>query len=247
MSTEFLNCKPFRVFPAPERKIQCEAVHRFLEEAVLSRLKGRKFLLKGDFQGQNCLLRRFAHGGLLRHVFRECYIGAIPRAVRELEILSSLKKQGFPVVEPVFALVEKKPVGYHQALVTVYLSHTTDLAGVENLTPDALELLIKLLERFFDAGLYHPDLNIKNILIDRVSGAYFLLDFDRAALLPGALAPVERSRIYKRLFRSFDKLGKFHFWEGFPFGTVPDYVGEAMKNYRKIRRIRAFFWKLNRK
>ncbi len=203
--------------------------------------------MKGNFQGQICLLRRFAHGGLLRHLFRERYIDTSPRAVRELEILSVLRKQGFPVVEPVFALVEKRLAGYHQALVTVYLSHAVDLAGRENLTAGHLAALVKLLERFFDAGLYHPDLNIKNILFDEVSREYFLLDFDRAVLLPGALAPRERHRIYKRLFRSFDKLGRFHFWKGFPFETVPDYVGEAMKNYRKIRRIRAFFWKLNQK
>ncbi len=247
MSIDFLNCKPFRVFFAAGQKILCDEVYQFLERATVSELKGRNSLLEGEFQGQNCLLRRFAHGGMLRNLFRERYIGENPRAVRELDILDTLREQGFPVVEPVFALVEKKVLGYRQALATVRQSDGVDLATLDNLSSDKLAELVRLLERFFDAGLYHPDLNIKNILFKEATGAFFLLDFDRAALLSGPLVPMERRRIYQRLFRSFDKLGKLQFWDHFPFETVPVHVGEGMAGYRKIRKIRAFFWKLNQK
>ncbi len=247
MSADFLTCKPFRVFPAPGRKVSCDEIQHFLKEAGPSALKGRKPLLEGQFQGEDCLLRWFYHGGILRNLLRGRYLGSPSRAVRELRLLATLKEQGLPVVVPVFALTESKAMGYRQAIATLRLKDARDLATLDSMESGALSSLLKLLERFFDAGLYHPDLNIKNILIQPDSGHFFLLDFDKAALLPGSLAPSERARAYSRLFRSFDKLGKLYFWDNFSFESLPEYVKEAMRSYRKIRKIRAFFWKLNRK
>ncbi|NOY22395.1 MAG: hypothetical protein GXO70_02630, partial [Acidobacteria bacterium] len=236
-----------RVFPAPGLEIFCDEIQDFLEEAEPSSLRGRKPLLEGSFQGRDCLLRWFHHGGILRNVLRGCYIGSLSRAVRELRLLATLEEQGLPVVVPVFALTETRTIGYRQAIVTVRLKDAKDLATLDSMEPGELFSLVKLLERFFDAGLYHPDLNIKNILIRPDFGNFFLLDFDKAVVLPGPLAPSERAHTYSRLFRSFDKLGKLHFWDNFSFEGVPEYVKESMINYRKIRGIRAFFWKLNQK
>ena len=247
MSTDFLKCKAFRVFCAPGRNIQCEEIIHFIEKSTPSELKGRKPLLEGRFQGKDCLMRWFYHGGVLRNILRGRYIGGTSRAVEELKLLAALRNHGLPVVEPVFALTESRRIGYCQAIATVRLNDGKDLAVLDKLSPDKLISLVEQLECFFDAGLYHPDLNIRNILFVPDSGEFFLLDFDRAALLQGPLAPAERKHIYERLFRSFDKLGKLNFWDGFSFETLPDYVEKAMKSYRKIRKIRAFFWKLNQK
>ncbi len=247
MSTDFLNCKQFRVFPAPGHSIQCDEIIRFLKESTTSKLVGRKPLLEGCFQGKDCLVRWFYHGGVLRNVFKGRYIGSSSRAVEELKLLTVLKEMGLPVVIPMFALIEPRTVGYRQAIATERLEKVKDIAELESMSQDKLASLLRLLERFFDAGLYHPDLNIKNVLFRADSSEFFLLDFDRAVLLQGPLSPVERKRIYGRLFRSFDKLGKLNLWDDFSFEALPDYVGEAMREYRKIRKIRAFFWKLNRK
>jgi 3-deoxy-D-manno-octulosonic acid kinase len=247
MSTDFLNCKQFRVFPAPGQSIQCDEIVRFLKESTTSKLTGRKPLLEGSFQGKDCLVRWFYHGGVLRNVLKGRYVGSSSRAVEELKLLTVLKEMGLPVVTPLFALTEGRAIGYRQAIATERLDNAQDLAILESISEHLLASLIELLERFFDAGLYHPDLNIKNILLVPDSEELFLLDFDRAVLLNGSLAPVERKRIYERLFRSFDKSGRLNVWDEFSFEAVPDYVGEAMGQYRKIRRIRAFFWKLNRK
>ncbi len=248
MSTDYLTCKNFLVYSAPGYNIRCEAVLRFLSEAKASALFGRSPLLEGVFQGQHCVLRRFSHGGILRKVLQGRYLARIPRAVSELNLLAELKEEGFPVVEPVFAIVEKHGPGYAQAIATVRLADAVDLNALPQPPEQGeLEALLILLERFFDTGLYHPDLNIKNILRHSGTGEFFLLDFDRAVRLPGPLAPPERGKIYRRFFRSFDKSGKLGFWDHFPFETLPPYIGNAMRQYRKIRGIRAFFWKLNQK
>lgn len=247
MSTEYLNCRKYHIFPAAGQNVTCDEIINFLRESTTSRLTGRKPLLEGTFQGMDCLLRWFYHGGIFRNLFRGRYTGKIPRAVRELKLLSTLKEMGLPVVTPLFALVEPRTIGYRQAIATVRLEKGKDIAELSSMSQDKLTSLLRLLERFFDAGLYHPDLNIKNVLFRADSSEFFLLDFDRAVVLQGPLAPVERKRIYGRLFRSFDKLGKLNFWDNFSFKALPDYVGEAMRQYRKIRRIHAFFWKLNRK
>ncbi|PJB80687.1 MAG: hypothetical protein CO090_03935 [Acidobacteria bacterium CG_4_9_14_3_um_filter_49_7] len=247
MSTDFLNCNQFRFFPAPGHSIQCDEILHFLKESTISTLAGRKPLLEGRFQGRDCLLRWFYHGGVLRNIFRGRYVGSASRAVEELKLLVVLKEMGLPVVTPVFALTEGRTIGYRQAIATLRLDNAQDLVLLESISDHHLTSLVRLLERFFDAGLYHPDLNIKNILFEPDAGEFFLLDFDRASLLNGPLAPVERKRIYERLFRSFDKSGRLDVWDDFSFEAVPDYVGEAMSQYRKIRKIRAFFWKLNQK
>ncbi|MBT8075543.1 MAG: phosphotransferase, partial [Gammaproteobacteria bacterium] len=57
--------------------------------------------------------------------------------------------------------------------------------------------------RFHEAGLWHADLNARNILLD-AAAAVFLIDFDRARLMPGKT--VNGKSNLNRLRRSLEKL-----------------------------------------
>jgi hypothetical protein len=57
-------------------------------------------------------------------------------------------------------------------------------------------------------GVYHADLNLKNILLRAENGAVvsYIIDFDRAKLFLGRLPPALRSKNLARLLRSARKL-----------------------------------------
>lgn len=69
----------------------------------------------------------------------------------------------------------------------------------------ALAAAATLLRRLHDAGLYHPDLNARNILIC-ADGSAMIIDLDRAELLD-ELPLSDRLGNLARLYRSFHKLG----------------------------------------
>lgn len=246
LNNSFL-CESIQVFPAHGRSLDCAEISAFLETARPSALIGRKPLLEADMRGTPCVIRWFHHGGVLRNILKQRYIEHPPRAVRELRVLTHMLEKNLPVVQPVFALVESGRIGYRQALVTERLLDASDLLAVRDLSRERLKALLETLEAFFNAGLFHRDLNIKNILLHEPSDRFYLLDFDRAVTVPGPLAPAERKRMYSRLFRSFDKQGKLNVWRDFPFETVEEHVKNGLTDYLKIRKLRAFFWKLNKK
>ena len=61
----------------------------------------------------------------------------------------------------------------------------------------------KCIRQFHDAGVWHADLNARNIMLDD-QAKVFLIDFDRARLTPGKAVNGEGN--LKRLNRSLVKL-----------------------------------------
>jgi 3-deoxy-D-manno-octulosonic acid kinase len=57
-----------------------------------------------------------------------------------------------------------------------------------------------------DAGLYHTDLNLRNLLVDRDRRHVFVIDFDRAQVFDEPVPPALRRRNVARLLRSIRKL-----------------------------------------
>jgi tRNA A-37 threonylcarbamoyl transferase component Bud32 len=56
------------------------------------------------------------------------------------------------------------------------------------------------------AGVAHPDLNLRNLLVGE-SGEVWVIDFDRARMVEGAVPRDRRDRDLERLARSAAKLG----------------------------------------
>jgi RIO-like serine/threonine protein kinase len=74
------------------------------------------------------------------------------------------------------------------------------------------ELLLKTVARSISQmhlrGIFHQDLNLKNILVEREAAEIrsAIIDFDRATLFPGAVPPGKAERNLNRLLRSVRKL-----------------------------------------
>jgi 3-deoxy-D-manno-octulosonic acid kinase len=165
--------------------------------------------------GDRALVRRYRHGGLFRALTRDCFVGWPPRPFRELAITEELRRRGFRTVEVYAACVERVAGPFYRGcLVTRELTGAKDLWAAlrEDLTRQGmlqavLKATAEVVHAMHDQGVYHSDLNLKNILIRISSGTVdYVIDFDKAKLFLGRLpVPLARKNL-ARFHRSALKL-----------------------------------------
>ena len=166
--------------------------------------------------GTTALFRRYHHGGLFRSLTGKWFISRPPRPFRELSITEELRRRGFPTVEVLAAYVKKIRGPFYQGwLVTRQLEDARDLwlalqsgfcqsLGVDTI----LEAVAASIRRMHREGVYHRDLNLKNILVRSGSAGVesYIIDFDKSLLVLGQLpAPLAQKNL-ARLLRSIRKL-----------------------------------------
>lgn len=156
------------------------------------------------------VLREYLRGGWVAKISRRNYFFtnvARSRPFREFDILTALFAQGLPVPQPVAALCEHSGLTSSGSIITMRIAHTCTLADILPGDPhrcdDAWENVGRCIRQFHRAGVWHADLNARNILLDREMKAY-LIDFDRARLMGGT--EVNGKRNLDRLRRSLEKL-----------------------------------------
>ncbi len=178
-----------------------------IRDAVIGELGGRGQALVVETPAGPAVLRRCLRGGQVRRLSTDRYLFtgyASSRAFREWRILDHLFGSGLPVPRPLAASCERAGLTYRAGLLTRLIPGARTLL---ELAPDLDEVeigqLAQVLERFFAAGLKHPDLNAGNILRDP-QGQWFLIDLDRAKIQSGSARP---GRMVGRLQRSLTKAG----------------------------------------
>ena len=166
--------------------------------------------------GDAAVIRPYRHGGLFRHLLQGVFFTWPPRPFRELAITEEVRRRGIPTAE-VFAACIRRIWGpfYRGWLVTRQLKGGQDLwtalrdgfvrqTGAEKVF-DAVVTTLRGLHR---EGIYHRDLNLKNIVVrgeyDGVKG--YIIDFDRATLFLGEVPTLMARRNLERLLRSANKL-----------------------------------------
>lgn len=159
--------------------------------------------------GKVVFVRKYLRGGFVRHFVRDLYLMRPPRPVRELEATELARAAGcrVPIVHAV--AVEETGPFYRGWIVTSAIEGATayidelaraDEAGRRLLLSAAGSAIRDL----HDAGIYHPDLNGQNLLID-ADGEVAVIDFDRATVgAPGNYRLGEKGR--DRFWRSLRKL-----------------------------------------
>jgi hypothetical protein len=182
-----------------------------------SRHRGRSPLeairLRG---GDTVLVRRYRHGGLFRSLTGGCFFTWPPRPFRELAITEELRRRGLRTVE-VYAACIQRLYGpfYRGCLITRELHDAKDLWAVlqddpasRGTLPSILQAAAEIVRAMHREGVYHSDLNMKNILIRfTAAGAQsYVIDFDKARLFLGKLPPPLAQRNLDRLRRSARKL-----------------------------------------
>jgi 3-deoxy-D-manno-octulosonic acid kinase len=154
------------------------------------------------------VLRRFRRGGFISNFLSEGYL-LENRPRQEFDMHRRIYALGLPVPEPLGVAWLRRGPWYMGAIATRRLNgESLDgwLQGKHSAAERTrfLRGVGETIARFHDAGVYHADLNVRNILLS--SGKTYLIDFDRARLWD-ALTETLRSRSMLRLKRSFEKRG----------------------------------------
>jgi 3-deoxy-D-manno-octulosonic acid kinase len=154
-------------------------------------------------------LRHYRRGGLISKWVSDRYLWlglSRSRPWREYSLLLTLHGMGLPVPRPVAARCERDGLFYRADLITERLPGVTLAAALSSsiLPTMVLQAVGACIRRFHDAGVYHADLNARNILLTEEQGVA-LLDFDR-----GRLRKDDGSWRGKNLARLHRSLSKFH-------------------------------------
>lgn len=199
------------------REIDFSLCHNEPDRRAESRYHGRSALSAIRLSdGATALVRQYHHGGLLRGVTGPWFFTWPPRPFRELSITEELRRRGVRTVE-VYAAGVSRGVGpfYRGWLMSKELSGAADLwaafqsgfierAGLQA-SLQAVAVSVRAMHR---EGIYHSDLNLKNILV-RMEGkevVSYIIDFDKAKLVLGKLPSELAKKNLGRLLRSLRKL-----------------------------------------
>ncbi|MFV1958533.1 MAG: lipopolysaccharide kinase InaA family protein [Planctomycetota bacterium] len=176
-----------------------------------SRLGGRRPLRRLASVSRPLLVREYHKGGLLRHVRGRSMYGPL-RPLRELVLHRRLDALGVPVVRAVACVVLPRGLGWRGFLLVEEVVGARDLEAVLYGFPvpggvargDALVRARRAVRCLHDAGVPHPDLHPKNILL-APDGTVRLLDLDKARPADGLLDDRVRLANLVRMARSIEK------------------------------------------
>jgi len=191
--------------------------------------------------GQQWVLRHYYRGGLPGRFVRRSFVYtglARTRSVAEYNLLQAMRVQELPVPKPIAALVQRMGVRYKASLLIERIPEAQDLGRLllqQALTEQEWQHVGATVRRFHLAGVYHSDLNCKNILWRSVDKKTFVIDFDRCAMKapvnkPNQVLAWQHANL-QRLKRSFEKErnkaraeGGFHWqksdWQAFMAGYL---------------------------
>lgn len=197
--------------------------------------------------GMRMVVRKYSHGGLLRFLNRDLFLlGA--RSFEELSLTEEIRSSGIPTIQPIGAIHQTAVYPFYRAyLLSLEIPHAKNLIQYfeENGPNLSRENLLRkrktiqeaglLLRRFHQAGFFHNDLQLKNLLV--VEDQVLLIDFDRS-YHKTKLSVREKTKNLLRLNRSVEKWKHF----GLPISRTDRwrfflaYAGEDHRIRKAIRK-----------
>jgi 3-deoxy-D-manno-octulosonic acid kinase len=163
---------------------------------------------------ERMVIRQYSHGGLLRALTRDVYLFG-SRSFRELAVTEEILSCGIPTIQPIGAIHRFILSPFYKAyLLSLEVPQAVDLIhyfqGIGS-KPSPERLLLKrkairsaglLLRQFHQAGFFHGDLQLKNILVK--GDQTLLIDFDHS-YREKVLSNKKRMNNLLRLNRSAEK------------------------------------------
>lgn len=164
--------------------------------------------------GVDAVLRHYYRGGLAARISRDRFLWLglrRSRAFAEYRLLEWMRAEQLPVPEPLAARVQRRGLLYRCDLLTRTIPATRTLAqrlAAGELSPAHWRRVGETLRRFHRRGVWHADLNARNLLVDD-AGAVYLIDFDRCRRRrPGGWAEQNLARL-RRSLEKLERRGEF--------------------------------------
>ncbi len=181
--------------------------------------RGTLYVLPGP-DGTGWLVRRLTHGGLLAPVTGDRFLRAgTPRPFNELRLSCELRELGLATPRVYAAVVYGSGIFYRGEIAREHIAPAVDLAALlfkdaerqPRQRQAALAAAGRLIGRLHEVGLVHPDLNLRNVLIETSDTGLraYILDLEKSRRL-GRVTTGQRRRMLGRLRRSarrFEQLG----------------------------------------
>lgn len=168
--------------------------------------------------GERVVIRHNQHGGLLARYTRDRFLWPT-RAPHELRVALRLAQEEVATPEVLgYAAYPAGPLLRRSDVVTREIADANDLATEIALVSDGAErsavfaATIELIRALVRAGAVHHDLNLKNVLIARLTATRptaFVLDVDRVEFRTPGAAEVAAANL-RRFLRSARKWQRFH-------------------------------------
>ena len=153
-------------------------------------------------------VRRAAHGGLFGRLAGNVYAG-VSRPLRELRAAQVARGAGVNVAEPLAVLATHAwgPF-YRLTIVSREVEDASNLLALRSALTAAMkrELIVRVadeMRRLHEAGVYHADLTLKNILVH--GSSVTIIDLDKARLMGQRDEPMDIHNL-SRFNRSVVKL-----------------------------------------
>jgi len=168
----------------------------------------------GPENAERWAVRHYYRGGAMAMHMADRYfrVGRL-RPWRELTAATSARARGIPTPAVVCAIAYVEARHYTADLVTEVVPDSATLADTLLATDGTRGWLVAmakagaLIGRLAEAGVFHVDLNARNILLKTTAeGTAFVVDLDRARILSRP-APSTADRMRARLIRSILKTG----------------------------------------
>ncbi len=188
-----------------------EVEHWRKRDALTGSAEGRGTTVFVQLAGEEYVLRHYRRGGMIARLVDDRYLWtglAQTRAWREWHLLAELWKRDLPVPQPVAARVSRQGLLYRADILLGKIPETQTLADVlMNAALDAIfwKKLGQCLKKFHHQGVFHADLNARNILLDG-RGCFYLIDFDRGDIRQPQRSWQQANCL--RLKRSLDKFSE---------------------------------------
>lgn len=205
---------------------------------------------------ERLIIRHYQRGGKVQKFTSDLYWGA-SRPLRELWVGYQAMEKGIPTAEILAACHTKVFGQLHRGdLVSREIMNGKDLASYLKCLPQplskknilqkrkAIETVGNLIREMHDAGIFHGDLNLKNIIL-QISGPRtikgYIIDFDKS-IVKSRLNKKMRIRNLLRLNRSAEKIKK----EGLPI-TWTDALRFLLAYYQNPPNFRTLLKDLSRR
>ncbi|MDO8141230.1 MAG: lipopolysaccharide kinase InaA family protein [Candidatus Brocadiales bacterium] len=195
-----------------------EFLHKYKNDTQVKFGRGRYLSVPiTENSTERLVIRGYRHGGLLGKLFGGVFFNE-NRPLNEICISEIASQKGVPSAE-VIAITKRRLWGifYKANFISKEISGALDIIQflkesslncIQKSKKPVIFALVKLVRNMHDAGIYHADLHLKNILLKEGSSREFtayIIDLDKSVVL-NKLDIHQRIKNLLRLDRSLDKL-----------------------------------------